>query len=70
MSSTQYSLLPDVTKMSIEELEEAVRYHNAKYWIDNDPEISDPDFDKLVEALRAAAPDSPVLDAIGPAGAA
>ena len=69
MSSTQYSLLPDVTEMSVEELEEAVRYHNAKYWIDNDPEISDPDFDKLVEALRAAAPDSPVLDAIGPAGA-
>lgn len=59
----------DWASKSIEELEEAVRYHNKKYWIDNAPEISDPEFDRLVEALRDKEPNSPVLDAIGPAGA-
>lgn len=54
---------------SVKELEEAVRYHNAKYWIEDAAEISDPEFDKLVEALRKKAPESPVLSAIGPAGA-
>ena len=55
--------------LSVDELEDAVRYHNRKYWIDDDPEISDPDFDRLVETLRTLAPDSAVLDEIGPAGA-
>lgn len=54
---------------SVDELEQAVRYHNRKYWVDQEPEISDPEFDRLVEALRARAPESPVLDTIGPAGA-
>ncbi len=55
--------------MSVAELEAAVRYHNGRYWNDDAPEISDPDYDRLVEALRAASPESPVLMAIGPAGA-
>lgn len=55
--------------LSIEELEEAVQYHNRKYWVDHAPEITDPEFDRLVEALRDKAPESAVLDAIGPAGA-
>jgi DNA ligase (NAD+) len=52
----------------VAELEAAVRYHNHKYWVDNDAEIPDAEFDRLVERLRALAPDSPALDAIGPAG--
>ena len=64
------TMATDQQEMYSIELEEAVQYHNKKYWIDNAPEIPDPDFDKLVEALREAAPDSDVLDAIGPAGAA
>ncbi len=59
----------DWATMTIEELEEAVQYHNKKYWVDNATEISDPEFDKLVETLRAKSPTSEVLDAIGPAGA-
>jgi DNA ligase (NAD+) len=59
----------DWSALSVEELEKALQYHNAKYWVENAPEISDPEFDKLVEALRAKAPDSAVLDAIGAAGA-
>lgn len=54
---------------TLEELEEAVQYHNRKYWVENDPEISDEEFDRLVERLKERAPDSEVLDAIGPAGA-
>ena len=68
MSTSSTSL--NFSTMDIAELEEAVRYHNKKYWIDNDPELADPDFDRLVEALKSAAPDSEVLDAIGPTGAA
>lgn len=59
----------DWDSMSVEQLETAVKYHNAKYWVDNATEISDPEFDRLVEKLREKAPDSEVLDAIGPAGA-
>lgn len=55
--------------MSVEDLERAVARHNRLYWVENAPEISDPEFDRLVEALREKAPDSPILEAIGPAGA-
>jgi DNA ligase (NAD+) len=55
--------------MSVAELEEAVTRHNRLYWLDNAPQISDPEFDRLVEALRDKSPTSPVLAAIGPAGA-
>jgi DNA ligase (NAD+) len=63
------TITDDWTRLSLDELEDAVRYHNRKYWLENAPEISDPDFDRLGETLRERAPDSPVLDAIGPAGA-
>ena len=33
-----------------QELEELLAYHNRKYWIDNDPEISDEAYDALVRA--------------------
>jgi DNA ligase (NAD+) len=56
-------------EMSVSQLEDAVKLHNQLYWVENTPQISDPEFDRLVEALRQKAPDSPVLDAIGPAGA-
>lgn len=57
-------------QLEIEDLEQAVQFHNKAYWVDNNAVISDEDFDRLVEALRAKAPQSPVLDAIGPEGAA
>ena len=60
---------PDWERYSADELEEAVRYHNRKYWIDNAPEISDPEFDRLVEVLRDKDPENAVLHAVGPAGA-
>lgn len=47
-------------------LAETITYHNARYWDDSASEISDYDYDKLVEALRALDADHPVLSALGP----
>lgn len=58
-----------VLQMSADALEAAIRYHNKRYWLDNQPEIDDVIYDLLVERLRALNPDAPVLHAIGPAGA-
>lgn len=55
--------------LSLQDLEKAVQHHNRLYWIENNPEISDPEFDRMVERLRELDPDSPMLHAIGPAGA-
>ena len=55
-------------EMSADELEAAVRYHNARYWVDDAAEISDPEYDRLVEALREKRPDSPALDEVGTGG--
>ena len=57
------------TDMDVPALEAEVRRHNQYYWVDNRPEIADADYDQLVELLRSRSPTSPVLDAIGPAGA-
>src|SRR4029077_10006965 len=51
----------------IRELREAIRHHEERYYIQNDPEISDAEFDRLLhelERLEAAdpslvTPDSP-----------
>ncbi|RAL25258.1 hypothetical protein DL240_03335 [Lujinxingia litoralis] len=60
---------PTWEDLSIDELEEHVRYHNRKYWVDDAPEIPDESFDRLVETLKRRAPESAVLSQIGPAGA-
>ena len=69
MSDVDIKRSQDWSKLSVSDLEQAVMFHNKAYWVDNAPVISDPDFDQLVEALRTKAPESPVLDAIGPVGA-
>ena len=40
----------------IEELATQVHHHNQRYWVEHKPEISDPEYDKLVEKLRGLAP--------------
>ncbi|MBI2346527.1 MAG: NAD-dependent DNA ligase LigA, partial [Deltaproteobacteria bacterium] len=52
-------------RMDVRRLEAAVRKHNRLYFIEHQPEISDQEFDLLVEALRAKRPDSPVLLGVG-----
>ncbi|MCC7073988.1 MAG: NAD-dependent DNA ligase LigA [Deltaproteobacteria bacterium] len=54
-----------LARLDADELEALVRKHNALYWDEHAPEIDDPTFDKLVEALRAARPSSPVLQQLG-----
>ena len=50
-------------------LEAQIRHHNALYWDEQNPEISDYEYDQLVLQLKALAPDSEVLRAMGPSRA-
>jgi DNA ligase (NAD+) len=51
----------------IEELRRLVEYHNFKYYVEDSPEISDREFDRVLEELKQletehpelASPDSP-----------
>ncbi len=56
-------------KEDISELERQVRRHNKLYFEKNAPEISDYEFDKIVERLKKLKPDSPVLAEIPSEGA-
>lgn len=58
--------LPDLSTLDVAEAARLVAHHNHRYWDLNDPEISDYDFDKLVERLRELDPKHPTLDALGP----
>jgi DNA ligase (NAD+) len=58
--------LPDGwTDWDVGRVEAELQRHNRLYWERNAPEITDYDYDRLVEALRAKAPDSPILEALG-----
>lgn len=50
--------------MSVEQLEKQIAHHNALYFEKNKPEISDYDFDLLVERLKSMSPNSEVLSDI------
>ena len=43
------------------ELEKLIEYHNFKYWIDHNPEISDIEYDKLERELKDLDPDNRVF---------
>ena len=45
----------------IKQLEKEIHKHNKKYFIENDPEISDGEFDELTKQLEKLNPNSPVL---------
>ena len=40
-------------RTEIDELRALIRYHEHKYYIENQPEVSDPDFDALMKKLEA-----------------
>jgi DNA ligase (NAD+) len=50
-----------------DQLAAEVADHNRRYWDEDEPLISDYDYDRLVERLRAMAPNHAVLSAMGPA---
>jgi DNA ligase (NAD+) len=60
------SPLPDLRPLTTDQVAALVAHHNRRYWDMNDPEISDYDYDVLVEALRARQADHPVLSHLGP----
>lgn len=54
------------TQARIAELETAIRRANDLYWNQNAPEISDPEYDALVEELKALDPGNPLVTQIAP----
>jgi len=58
--------LPPLDALDTPALEALVRQHNGLYWDDDAPELSDPEFDRLVRRLKEVAPKSLVLDELGP----
>lgn len=52
--------------LNVSELENLVSYHNKLYWDLNKQEISDFEYDILVETLRQKSPDSSILNDLGP----
>jgi DNA ligase (NAD+) len=56
----------DIHALTVDELESQIRYHNRLYWDLNTPEISDVEYDRLVGRLKDLAPESPVLQEMGP----
>ena len=65
VSTSSKSLLQKLATLGADELEKLVEHHNALYWDKADPEIDDPTFDKLVEALRVAKPKAKILQKMG-----
>jgi DNA ligase (NAD+) len=65
IAENSQTLLDRLKTLDADALETLVAHHNALYWEKAAPEIDDPTYDKLVEALRAARPDSPVLEHLG-----
>ncbi len=61
------SIDPEKARKEIERLREEIRYHNHKYYVENNPVISDEEYDKLLSRLqkleekfpRFITPDSP-----------
>lgn len=45
----------------IEKLREAIRYHDRRYYVDAEPEISDLDYDRLMERLKGLEAEHPEL---------
>ena len=52
-------------KMTVAELERDIRRHNRLYFVEHKPEISNYEFDQLVEKLREKKPGSKILGEIG-----
>lgn len=53
-----------VEKMLLAETVSAIEYHNKKYWVDSEPEISDEEYDLLVRHLMKLAPEHALLSQV------
>ena len=48
-------------KRELERLRDLIRYHEHKYYVESEPEISDREFDRLMEQLKAREAQHPEL---------
>lgn len=44
--------IPEDVKKRVQELREKIRYHNYRYYVKNDPVITDREYDKLMDELK------------------
>ena len=51
----------DIEKLDIDELRELINYHSRKYYTEDDPEISDFEYDALMRRLKALEAADPSL---------
>ena len=51
-------MMMNLQNKTAEELAALVEYHNLRYWVLNSPEISDTEYDRIVEELRRKAPEA------------
>ncbi len=54
-----------IKKFSLEELLQEIERHNKLYWEKNAPEISDEDYDALLQRLEELDPENSLLDSVG-----
>jgi DNA ligase (NAD+) len=54
--------VPSEARARADELAALIRYHRARYYNDDEPEISDSEFDELVRELKALVDEYPALD--------
>jgi DNA ligase (NAD+) len=52
---------PENIRDRIEKLREEIRYHERRYYVDDDPEITDEEFDRLMSALKKLEAEHPEL---------
>ncbi len=52
---------PEEAQRAVEELREAIRYHDYRYYVLDDPVISDAEYDELMRTLEALEEDFPEL---------
>ena len=60
-TSELIAALPAIGKQRISELREVLRFHEYRYYITNDPLISDYEYDQLFKALEKIEKDNPSL---------
>lgn len=63
MSESNYEIHSDIdeAKQRVKKLKKSIRYHNRKYYIEDNPEISDFEYDKLYAELEALEDEYPEL---------
>src|SRR3990167_4542187 len=44
--------MPSTTKEKIKQLRDTIRYHDQKYYVENNPEITDYEYDQLLKELQ------------------